>query len=343
MPPRIDQHGNASRKTLSLFSLLLFTGKEYSLMQLAEILHCSRQTVLRMVEQIERSGEGSIEVRKDGGQNLYRIRTPRQRPRVAVSPEELEHLVLCRDMLAHVLPKGVLDSAKKATNKTATLLENFDTRQQALEPLACAETKGSINYSPFEPLLEALTKAIRQRQVLDILYHSPKRAEPKAHEMVPVRIVAYRESLYVRGWLVTEKGTPRIVSPTMLALHRMKALTPTRRILPDTAQQDLPPLLSPDDNVYFGVAATHEPFAVRVRFFPPAAAYVGERQWSAGQTIHEQGDGSIVLDFTARSEMEVVKWVLGFGREAELLAPIHLHEKIREELQDTLLIYVKKV
>ena len=332
MPPRRDQHGNASRKTLSLFSLLLFTGKEYSLAQLAEMLQCSRQTVMRMVEQIERSGEGVIEKRQQGGQNLYRIRTPRQKPRVALQPEEIAHLVLCRDMLTHVLPQGVLDAVQKATHKASTLLEDFDSRQQALAPLAQAEAKGHIDYTPFEALLESLTRAIRKRQVLEILYQSPKRSEPKVHEMVPVRIVAYHESLYVRGWRVTDKGTPQIVSPTMLALHRMQSLTPTRRTLPEDAQTDLPPLDSPQDGEHFGVAATDAPFSVRVRFLPPAAAYVAERRWSAQQTLSRHEDGTVELEFTARSTMEVVKWVLGFGCEAQLLAPEHLRQRVRAEL-----------
>lgn len=336
MPPRMDQHGNASRKTLSLFSLLLFTGKEYSLAQLGELLQCSRQTVLRMIEQIERSGEGSIEKRQEGGQNWYRIRAPRQRPRVVVSPQEIEHLVLCRNMLAHVLPAGVRATVEKTTCKTATLLEKFDQRERALTPLAQAESKGRIDYAPFENLLEALTRAIRQRQVLEIVYHAPQRAEARTHEIVPVCIVSFREALYVRGWRVTEKGTPEVVSPTMLALHRMRSLTATRRILPEEAAHKLPPL---EESQHFGVAAAQEPFAVRVRFWSPAATYIRERCWSATQTITPHEDGSIVLDFTARSEMEVIKWVLGFGQEAQLLAPEHLRERVKEELQDTLQLY----
>lgn len=328
MPPRQDQHGNASRKTLSLFSLLLFTGKAYSLVHLSEILNCSRQTVLRMIEQIERSGEGSIEKWQEGGQNFYRIRAPRQRPRVNVRPEEIEHLVLCRDMLGHLLPQGVRASVEKVTHKTTTLLEDFAQREPALSQLAHAETRGRIDYTPFEPLLEALTRAIRKRQVLEIVYLAPQRTEPKTHEMVPVRIVAFHEALYVRGWRVTERGAPEVVNATMLALHRMQRLTPTRRILPEESCRELPPL---DEALHFGVAAANPPFAVTVRFFPPAARYVAERRWSAEQTLTQHPDGSVILELTARSELEVIKWVLGFGCEAECLAPEHLRARIRAE------------
>jgi predicted DNA-binding transcriptional regulator YafY len=46
-----------------------------------------------------------------------------------------------------------------------------------------------------------------------------------------------------------------------------------------------------------------------------------------------------VLTFQAQSELEVVKWILSFGREAELLRPAHLRERVREELADALGYY----
>ncbi|MCL1822351.1 MAG: WYL domain-containing protein, partial [Prolixibacteraceae bacterium] len=51
------------------------------------------------------------------------------------------------------------------------------------------------------------------------------------------------------------------------------------------------------------------------------AAYVEERTWSADQNFERQPDGSLILTFQARSHLEVLSWVLGFGAQAEVLAP----------------------
>ena len=53
MSSKIDQLSTASKKALSLFGILLFTQKAYSLKQIAKKLNCSRQTVLRLIEEIE--------------------------------------------------------------------------------------------------------------------------------------------------------------------------------------------------------------------------------------------------------------------------------------------------
>lgn len=64
-----------------------------------------------------------------------------------------------------------------------------------------------------------------------------------------------------------------------------------------------------------------EAFPVKVFFKPQAACYVSERNWSDDQKVKTQHDGSLEMEFTATSRPEVISWVLGFGREAELLEP----------------------
>lgn len=50
MPAKLDQDARPDEKLLKLYSLLLFTGKEYSLTELKDKLMCSKQTIGRLVE-----------------------------------------------------------------------------------------------------------------------------------------------------------------------------------------------------------------------------------------------------------------------------------------------------
>lgn len=81
------------------------------------------------------------------------------------------------------------------------------------------------------------------------------------------------------------------------------------------------------------------PFEVSAKFSSGGARYVRERKWSACDRLEEASDGTVVLTFQAQSELEVVKWILSFGREAELLRPAHLRERVCEELTDALGYY----
>ena len=62
MPQKKDPNSNPTRNALSLFSLLLYSGRSYSLKYLAELYTCSKQTVIRLIEQIALSQNTNLAV-----------------------------------------------------------------------------------------------------------------------------------------------------------------------------------------------------------------------------------------------------------------------------------------
>lgn len=78
---------------------------------------------------------------------------------------------------------------------------------------------------------------------------------------------------------------------------------------------------------------------VRVRFSPQVARYVSESTWHASQQLTPQRDGSLLAEFRLGSTEEVKRWLLGFGRHAEVLVPEELREEIAEELKELLSTY----
>lgn len=328
MPTKLDQSATASRKALALFGLLLFGRRAYSLKQLAESLGCSRQTVLRLMEEVMHTNICRIRHWKDAGQNWYQAETPQTRPNVALTSEEMTQLLLCRDFVRHLLPQAHQHHLDRAAAKAACLVEAAARCSPGVQSGQGA-VKGAIDFTPFEKAIEVLAQARSELQVVDLEYLARQRLEPKMHAFVPMRFVSYHDGLYVRGWRVSDKGAVEILSPMMLAVQRIRDIWPTRRLLPRELSEATP---FPPESEFFGVAAQLEPFTAQVRFFPPGTVYVRERQWSKDQRIEELDDGSFILTFSARSDLELVKWVLSFGQEAELLAPEHLRQQVAQEI-----------
>jgi len=326
LPPKLDQHATPGQKLLGLYALLLFTGNAYSLTRLAEMFRCSKQTVKRMIEDIERSHGAEILRIDEGRERCYRIKAPSARPRVALTPEEIRQLVLCRDLVLHLLPKTMRASLDETIRKASVLLPDFSERCEAFDSRVTVAVKGGIDYSPFQGILSKILEAMRCREVMIVSYKAAGRPEPREHHVAPARLLSYRESLYVHGWKVNERGKVEALCPTTLAVHRMGEVTRTQR------KFDLPEPEPPDPAV-FGLISG-EPFRVRVRFGQAVAQYVAERTWSTDQKLTRTGEGGAVLEFTARSEAEVASWVLGFGVHAELLAPEGLRARIAKEAAD---------
>ena len=336
MPARQNSDVSPSEATLKLFCFLLFSGKEFSLTELARVMECSRQSVCRMMDRIDASGKGVIHSDKRDGQRWYRLQVPQgSRPHVCLEPYELEHMALCRDLMLHLLPIKMKESIVGADAKAATLLQNYDERGRLLQCKGHPAVKGKIDYSRSESMIRVLCDAIDTGMVCLVRYHAPNNIEPKDYDFLPSRIVGYREALYVRGWKVSEVGRPKVIGQRLLAIHRMCSVTPTKRNFLPQDLAKLPPL---EETGYFGLIAG-EPFRVVARFSQSASGYVKERNWGAEQTVTRFADGRVELSFIAQSECEVIKWILGFGSDAELVAPGNLRIQILKELDDARSMY----
>ena len=336
MPPKADPDATTGQKLLVLNSLLLFSNREFSLTELSEKLRCSKQTVLRLLDQLEIGTERGLIRDMRGGRAYYRMQRPARRPILALSPEGLEQLALCRDFVLNILPAEMRSSLEDALRRAGTLLPEGGDADALLAPQAAALSRGGINYTPFQALLNRLLGAMRRKSVICLSYRN-RLDEARACDFAPIRLLRFHDALYVQGWMVTDKGKvePLYDHPATLAVQRLTEAAPTRRSFASLALPDLPA------DGAFGFAV-EEPFAVTVRFAPGAAsAYVRERIWSADQTMDADEDGRLVLHFTARNIDEVVSWVLSFGPQAEALAPERLREAVARTAAEAAAMYGK--
>ena len=324
MPAKMDPYSSPAQKVLSLYSLLMFTGRPYSLAQLSRELRCSKQTVLRMTDQISRSYGGRVESRLESGKRIYWMPVPKAKPKVSLSPEEIQQLELCRGMVLHLLPEGVREQVRQTIAKTATMLSDLDERDKAFEPVAVAEIKGRIDYSPHQEHIATLIRAIQEKTVCEVTYHAPSNPKPRTYSFAPIKLISYREALYVTGWRVEDRGTATPRHSIMLAVHRLKDVSAQNRTFDIELDEE-------KNEELFGFMDL-EKVRVKVKFDKETAAYIRERTWSGDQTIREFKNGNLILEFTARSMPEVVSWVLGFGSHARVMEPRELKEQVGSEV-----------
>ncbi len=327
MPEKWNKNSGPGEKLLRLFSLLLFSYERYSLTALTEILECSKQTVLRLVDQLEASGWAKVLREEDGRRAFFRIERPGALPKVSLNAAGVQELMLCRAFLEHMLPRTIDSGADTALRQASAYVPQGDAVHVAgTNTAGGAISKGRIDYSAFRKFLDPLLRAIAAKNVCEIAYKSPRAAESRVFDFAPIRLLAHGESLYVAGWEVAPKGTPRPVheDATTLLAHRIRHVRLTRRIW-----RDLP---EPADTGAFGIMRG-QPFSISARISTPeAVAYVAERIWSGDQKLDFQADGGLILTMTAQSVPETLSWLLSLGSAAEVLEPGWLRDEIAGEI-----------
>lgn len=322
--------GSPGLRLVQLYILLRSTGRRYTLTRLAGMFDCSRQTILRMMEQIQLVPNTDVETGVHKRERYYRIAQRPAAPNVVFTPDVIRHLAMCRDIVRHLLPETFQDELHETLDAASRQAPEMS---DAISSHAQSWVKGQIDYTPFEDILEDLQTAMQERRLCRITYDSRSVGRRLRHLAAPLTIVAYREALYLRCRLYGAAEGPSDDFVT-LAVHRIKGLRIEAASFSDTAGDDHVP--------NFGFPF-HEPISVRVAFWGGAATYISERTWSPDQRLRKRKDGALILTFTATSRLEVVAWVLGFGPEAELLEPGDLREEVHKQAAAIVARYERRI
>jgi predicted DNA-binding transcriptional regulator YafY len=142
----------------------------------------------------------------------------------------------------------------------------------------------------------------------------------------PYRIFNLRGDWYVAAFDQRRKAVRDF------ALHRiLKATATTEPFRPDPGF---------DFKAYmagaFSIEKGARPVNVAIRFEPRQARWIRERRWHQTARIQDRLDGGCVLRLRVAPTSELVRWVMQFGPEAEVLAPKALRSKIAEGHQRAL-------
>ena len=315
----------ATEKILGLYTLLLLSSRAWSLTELARHFQCSKPTMLRLLSRIERL-EGvalktDLRLQEGRWQKWYwldRAPTEAERSGLRFSAQAMRLLTFCRDLAAPFLSAEMGTALDDNLRRAAALSAEAAPEPETAVPLVQAAMLGSIDYAPYAEILAKLLRAIREGLVCEITY---ARKPDRTYEMAVTRLVSGHGALYAHGWKVTDKGRVEALHPLFFAVHRLRDVRLTRRT------HDLQ---SPVEEPGFGVM-DGAPFQVRLAIAPALAGYVRERVFGPEQHIEEAGNGGIILSFIARSEQEVLAWVLSLGRHARVLEPAALARQVQDE------------
>ena len=304
-----------------------------SLRSHSRMLKCSKQTVLRLVDDIRRSYGVEIEEFLEGKRKYYRIKHFRNgTPSLNITASELSALCMCKTFAEHLMGKEMFEEASRAIEKSQA--------NQSVEKLEAFQhfdsfRSGSIDYSPYQETIHSLIEAMDERKICRVTYKSIIATKAKSFYIKPLKIFSHKDSVYVHAQLARAPGKT-YVKPQfdpLLAIHRIKKVELTERKFKFPANYDFDKAFKQN----FGVIK-EDAFKLEVEFTGWAARYVSERIWSPDQKIHKK-NGKMKITFSASSEPEVTSWVLSFCDEAKVLKPIWLKNNIKSKISSMSDVY----
>jgi len=179
---------------------------------------------------------------------------------------------------------------------------------------------------------DVLQHALNQHRRVRVLYRSQNSAAVRKYEIDPYAIVFRRHSWYLLAYC-----------PTRGSVLQFKLLRFVEAVeTGDTFQ-------TPDDfsvEEYFRLSweawGGGEPTHVKIRFSPKVAGIISETRRHPTQVVHPQQDGGVVMEVMVSGINEIAGWLMGYGKEAEVLEPESLRDYVCDHAKGMVCCYTKK-
>jgi predicted DNA-binding transcriptional regulator YafY len=321
-----DRHPDSQQlvRQWALLKLLCDARDGMSVKQLAEQLHASKATIERDLATIEQEF-ALIEEPAGRQKKLYRIAQEiRALDALRFGPGEFLAIYAALAGLPSLAGTPIHDDLQKVVLKIRGALgARYNGGLNALQRVFVPHPRGFVDYGGHGEHIDELVDAIARRRICNIRYHAAWRGTIRTHQILPMRLVWHRSSLYVFACL----GEPARIAT--FAVHRIQELE-------KTAQVFIPPRgLDVDGQISqaFGIFISDLMEEVEIRFDKEIAWRIEEQTFHPDESKHRLEDGTLIYRVRSSAQWEIIPWVRSFGPLAELIQPRQWRDELAANLE----------
>jgi len=192
-------------------------------------------------------------------------------------------------------------------------------------------TFGVSDYVGKGELIDQITLGVEDRRAVFITYRSLKATEAVTYDIFPYGFTYHLGSLYLVGRKQEDDSIRH------WKVDRIEDAEVTEFPFRMPEDFDLREHLAKS----FGIYQTAGDVQVKVCFSSTVARHIEESRWHQSQKLTRQKDGSLIAEFDLDTTEEIKQWILGFGRNAEVLEPKELRQAMAEEIESLRQRYAK--
>jgi predicted DNA-binding transcriptional regulator YafY len=289
----------------------------------ARKLDCAVRTIWRDLRVLEQAGFPLYDDKSgDGRRSIWKLeeKFTLGLP-VKLTLAETAALLMSRDLLRPTGAQALGAAVTSAFDKIGRVLSR-DARQlldQMRESIG-VRAVGAKLQTPAAEHVALIQKAMLERRRLDMRYHSMSRDEENRRQVDPYHLTVYDGGFYLVGYCHLRK-TERIFA--VERVRELKMLTIRFQVRPGFNAEEY---LRHSWGIVKG-----EIVPVKVVFSRSVARYIRDRLWHPSQKLRELSDGR--LEFTVRvaDTLEIRRWVLGYGPDAEVVQPASLRNTLQQQ------------
>lgn len=289
--------------------------------QLAQEAEVDAKTIRRDLEMLRETYLAPVKYNRARGGWEYTDQTYHL-PAVLITEGELLALFLASQTLQMVQGTSHADDLQRAIQKLSEFLpDEISLHWQVLDQ--AQSFRQTVTTLHDLDMFRELAEAVLHSRQLRIRYWTASRDAESERVIDPCHLACVDGMWYLLAYC-HERKTIRMFAP-----GRIRELKQTGETFTRPADFQIGDFF---DGTFKVVSDGSLPLrTVRLKFSPSAAKYVRERIFHPTQRLELCEDGSATLEMSLRSLVEVRRWVLSWGSECRVLAPVELQTDIRHE------------
>jgi len=181
------------------------------------------------------------------------------------------------------------------------------------------DTAPIVDYTACQKIFANLEEARRSKRSVEINYYTMERHELTKRLINPYGLIYRVSTWYLVAYCHWRKEI------LMFRIDRIKELKETSKNFEIPSSFSLEEYMGDAWQVVRGKSQF-----VRLRFSSSIAERILENKWHRSQILEVLKDGSVIMTIQVGGLSEVISWILGFGKEVEVLEPKELREMVAE-------------
>lgn len=291
----------------------------------AEKLDCTIRTIWRDLGVLERAGFPLYSDKEtDGRRSIWKLQENfKLGLPVKLSLAEISALLMSRELLGPAGAGAFGTAVASALDKIGRVLSRDALRllDQMRETVG-VRAVGAKLQAPAAEHLSLVQKALLERRRLDMRYYSMSRDEENRRQVDPYHLTVFDGGSYLVGYCHL-RNTERIFAVERIRDLKMLAIHFTVR-----------PGFSAEEFLkhVWGIVKG-EIVPMKVIFSRSVSRYIRDRLWHPSQKFRDLADGRLELSLRVADTLEVRRWVLGYGPDAEVTEPASIRQSLREQAE----------
>ena len=294
---------------------------------IAEDMDVNRKTIQRDIKFMQDELDLPIEYSQSNHGYFYN-RPVSDFPFLKTTAEDLVALILARNALGPLRGSPLEATLRNGFQRLqATMSEQVTIPWSDIDQAFSVKSVGLTKRDLM--LFERLARAVLECREIRFEYRKLTSNKSEKRQVEP-----YHLAEIDGGWYVIGFDRDREARRTF-AVQRMKGVQITRRTFNRPADFSLEDHFAGSFGVWAGNSTSKETYEVKIRFSGFAARVIPERRWHPSQEIQslDEHGNSVELTMELTALEDVARWVMGFGSQAEAIAPPEFRDLVAEELK----------